>query len=222
MHAAYTTAAILARLVAEFVAKCGETVLVIEQYDADYAQETGGSGQSVTRSTVATEIDILKHDRYGREDLNNIVRDKNPLDCLVGMLADYYGEWGGARVSTLDDYNERKAREERQRIDAAAKAFAAQVGCEVGTMELLDALDEAINRAQYTREVEMGDECMAEDYAAHVAAGCTSEFWSNRDYTRNQCDKAVERVEEIMAWMEKNVPMTVALWREQKIQAEAE
>lgn len=219
MNAVYAFNALVANLIAAFIAEHGDTVLVISQYDADAAYE-GRSGESRTTNTVANEVKQIENERYGLKELHYILTDNNPMDRLKGELTSYYGEWGGARVETQAEYDERVEREEREELELFVSSWAENAGVAIGTTELLDAVHDALEQARDDQEQDMGMECTMEDWAAHQAAGCTSEFWSNRDYTRNQHDRKIRNLERAWAWLERKTPLTVALWREQKMQEE--
>jgi len=216
MNAQYCFNNLVAQMVQKFLEVVAGTVLIIDQKDFD---ERDGVDYSRTfQMPIENAVDEVKWDKYGGfEELHSMLTSENPMQDICMWLQDRYGEWGGARVEVKEDREKRLAKEEVIRLNGAAASLAQANNVEIGTLEFVQIVKDKMDSADYNYEVEMGDERMAEDYAAHMMAGCRDEFWSNRDYTRSQCDARIEAAHEIWEWLHRNCPLTMAQWNEQQL-----
>tara|TARA_Y100000310_G_scaffold209426_1_gene210043 strand:- start:4907 stop:5569 length:663 start_codon:yes stop_codon:yes gene_type:complete len=217
MNSQYAFNALVAQMIQKFLEVVAGTVLIVEQHDRD--ERDGVNHHRTFQMPIENAVREIKDDKWGGfQELRSMLTSENPLNEICAWLQDAYGEWGGARVEVKEEREKRLAKEEVIRLNGAAASLAQSHGVEIGTLEFVQIVKDAMDRADYYREVEMGDERMAEDYAAHMMAGCRDEFWSNRDYTRSQCDAQVESAYEIWEWLHRNCPLTMAQWNERELQ----
>ena len=125
----------------------------------------------------------------------------------------------GCFVFTPEEYETHQAEEEMTRLEGVAHRFAAHCGAKIGTMEFVRSLIAATTYAEGEREQYNSLECQMEEYAAHQYAGCTHEYYNNRDFTNGRYSDAIGDLYGVRQWLESQCPLLMAKVKEEELSA---
>lgn len=169
------------------------------------------------------ETDIIDHYKY-------ILGNKKYYDSqafttwgnFVGFVQDVYsnGDTFLVGIYTFKEYEKKEQEARRIELEGIASQFAQKCKHPVGSMEFLEALNEAINHAEQDYENYNNPERQMEEWMDHRAAGSSSYFHENVNYTRSKLYDEVNTLQDVWNWLEKNCPLLMCQWLElQRVEA---
>ena len=118
---------------------------------------------------------------------------------------------------TPEEYERKEQEARRKELEGIAAQFAQKCKFPVGSMEFLEALNEAIDYAQGNYEDYNNPERQMEEWMDHRYAGSSSYFHENVNYTRSKLYDEVNTLQDVWDWLEENCPLLICQWKEKQL-----
>lgn len=118
------------------------------------------------------------------------------------------GEYHNSKIQTKESYEEKQRISKRRQLEETAAFFVQHHKLEgIDTFEGMKILHDLINRQNSKREQVFSSESRAERYATYAMSGCRHTFWEDEDYTRNEFDRNLDKLYDLLCYVRDFFPL---------------
>ena len=190
-------------------------IVTCHYWEGDWEEEGGHSIEEKSAFQMIFGGSDLDCDRWQiiEDSIEEIVKDltRNMNDCeYVGFCM------------TKKDHEKWEAAKLRKSLEQTAASFAAECGHPVGSIEYVNAAWDKLEKAEYEKEEAFSGEARMERFAACRFAGCSDSFWSDEDYLQSKYNEPLNRLDDVIQWLDNNFPLLMLQAREGREHKELE